>query len=105
MTTMKTGSTVLRSVRFCAGALPLALFLAIGCASTTPAPDPTTTPTVQQKTFKTPEEAIDALIAAANAGSIGYSAGVAGTGVVGSIPIADCVGHGVLWVDVHAAVA
>ncbi len=48
---------------------------------------------------------IDALIAAANPESCGYQNGVAGTGVVGSIPLADVVGFGVRWVDVHAAVA
>lgn len=49
--------------------------------------------------------AIDALIAAANPGSVGYAVGTAGTGVVGTIPLADIVGHGVVYVDVHGAVA
>lgn len=50
-------------------------------------------------------QTIDALIAAANAGSVGYDAGKAGTGVVGTIPLADVVGTGVVFVDVHGAVA
>ena len=50
-------------------------------------------------------QTITALIAAANAGSVGYSAGTAGTGVVGTIPVADVVGTGVVYIDVHAAVA
>ncbi|MBU2249596.1 MAG: hypothetical protein KKD77_22810 [Gammaproteobacteria bacterium] len=49
--------------------------------------------------------AVTALIAAANPTSVGYSAGTAGTGVVGTIPIADIVGTGVVYIDVHAAVA
>ena len=49
--------------------------------------------------------AIDALIAAANPESVGYNDGTAGTGVVGTIPLADVVGFGVRHVDVHAAVA
>ena len=49
--------------------------------------------------------AITALIAAANPESVGYDHGKAGTGVVGTIPIADVVGHGVVYIDVHAAVA
>lgn len=48
---------------------------------------------------------ITALIASANPGTIGYSHGTAGTGVVGTVPLFDCVGHGVLYIDVHAAVA
>jgi len=48
---------------------------------------------------------ITALIASANPGTIGYSAGTAGTGVVGTVPLFDCVGHGVLYIDLHAAVA
>ncbi len=48
---------------------------------------------------------ITALIAAANPGTVGYQPGTAGTGVVGTIPIADIVGVGVVYIDVHAAVA
>lgn len=48
---------------------------------------------------------ITALIAAANPESVAYRAGTAGTGVVGTIPLADVVGTGVVYVDVHAAVA
>lgn len=48
---------------------------------------------------------ITALIAAANPESVGYEAGKAGTGVVGTIPIADVVGTGVVYIDVHGAVA
>jgi hypothetical protein len=47
---------------------------------------------------------ITAIFASANPESIGYSAGTAGTGVVGTIPLANCVGPGMLYVDVHAAV-
>ena len=46
-----------------------------------------------------------ALIAAANPTSVGYAAGEAGTGVVGTIPMFDIVGAGVRYVDVHAASA
>lgn len=49
--------------------------------------------------------AMDAIFAAANPTSLGYSAGTAGTGVVGTIPFADIVGHGIVYIDVHAAVA
>uniref|UniRef100_A0A6M3KA93 Uncharacterized protein n=1 Tax=viral metagenome TaxID=1070528 RepID=A0A6M3KA93_9ZZZZ len=50
--------------------------------------------------------AITALIAAANPASVGYSAGTAGTGVVGTIPLVDSAGGpGILYVDVHSAVA
>jgi len=49
--------------------------------------------------------AITALIAAANWQSVNYQNGTAGTGVVGTIPLADVVGFGVRYVDVHAAVA
>ena len=48
---------------------------------------------------------MDAIFAAANPASIGYSLGTAGTGVVGTIPFADIVGHGLVYIDVHAAVA
>jgi len=48
---------------------------------------------------------ITALIAAANPESVAYRAGTAGTGVVGTIPIADVVGTGVVYIDVHAAYA
>ncbi len=48
---------------------------------------------------------VDALIAAANPESVGYDDGKAGTGVVGTIPLADVVGFGIRFVDVHAAVA
>lgn len=48
---------------------------------------------------------ITALIAAANPQSVAYRAGTAGTGVVGTIPIADVVGTGVVYIDVHGAVA
>ena len=48
---------------------------------------------------------ITALIAFANPGTAGYQAGTAGTGVSGTIPIADIVGTGVVYIDVHAAVA
>jgi len=48
---------------------------------------------------------MDAIFAAANPNSIGYSAGTAGTGVVGTIPFADVVGTGIVYIDVHAAVA
>ena len=48
---------------------------------------------------------IDAVFAAANPNSIGWQAGVAGTGVTGVIPIADIVGVGVVYVDCHIAVA
>jgi len=50
-------------------------------------------------------QTITALIAAANPGSIAYSAGTAGTGVVGTVPLFDAVGPGLLYIDVHAAVA
>ena len=50
-------------------------------------------------------QTITALIAAANPGTIGYSAGTAGTGVVGTVPLFDAVGPGILYIDVHAAVA
>lgn len=50
-------------------------------------------------------QTIDALIAAANPGSVGYDAGKAGTGVIGTIPLADVVGTGIVFVDVHGAVA
>jgi len=50
-------------------------------------------------------QTITALIAAANPGTVGYAAGTAGTGVVGTIPLADIVGPGVVYIDVHAAVA
>ena len=49
--------------------------------------------------------AVQAIFAAANPTSLGYSAGTAGTGVVGTIPFADIVGHGTVYIDVHAAVA
>ncbi|MEE9401244.1 MAG: capsid cement protein [Dehalococcoidia bacterium] len=49
--------------------------------------------------------AITALIAAANPGSVGYAPGMAGTGVVGTIPLADVIGTGVVYVDVHGAIA
>jgi len=48
---------------------------------------------------------ITALIAAANPESVAYRVGTAGTGVVGTIPIADVVGTGVVYIDVHGAVA
>ena len=48
---------------------------------------------------------ITALIAFANPGSAGYAVGTAGTGVVGTMPLADIVGHGVRYIDLHAAVA
>ena len=50
-------------------------------------------------------QTITALIASANPGTIAYSAGTAGTGVVGTVPLFDCVGHGILYIDLHAAVA
>ena len=50
-------------------------------------------------------QTVTALIAAANAGSVGYSAGTSGQGVVGTIPLADVVGTGIVYIDVHAAVA
>lgn len=52
-----------------------------------------------------PVGAMDAIFAAANPASLAYSAGTAGTGVVGTIPFADIVGVGIVYIDVHAAVA
>ena len=49
--------------------------------------------------------AVQAIFAAANPTSLGYSGGTAGTGVVGTIPFADIVGVGTVYIDVHAAVA
>jgi len=48
---------------------------------------------------------IDAIFAAANPASLAYTAGTAGTGVVGTIPLATIVGVGLVYIDVHAAVA
>ena len=48
---------------------------------------------------------ITALIAAANPTTVAYAAGEAGTGVTGTIPIADIVGVGVVYIDVHTASA
>jgi hypothetical protein len=49
--------------------------------------------------------AMTTIFEAANPASLAYSAGTAGTGVVGTIPFADIVGVGVVYIDVHAAVA
>jgi len=48
--------------------------------------------------------AITAIFAAANPTSLAYSAGTAGTGVVGTIPFANIVGPGLVYINVHAAV-
>lgn len=49
-------------------------------------------------------QTVDALIAAANAGSVGYvaDAGVAST-KVGAVPLVDVVGHGIRWVRLYDA--
>jgi len=49
--------------------------------------------------------AMTTIFEAENPASLAYSAGTAGTGVVGTIPFADIVGVGVVYIDVHAAVA
>ncbi len=49
-------------------------------------------------------QTIDALIAAANAGSVGYAAAVGTTSnKVGDLPLADVVGHGIRWVRLYDA--
>lgn len=49
-------------------------------------------------------QTIDALIAAANAGSVGYVAGaLAGANKVGGLPLVDVVGHGVRFVYLYDA--
>lgn len=47
-------------------------------------------------------ETVDALIAAANAGSVGYIADAAtGDNKVGAVPMFDIVGHGIRWVRLY----
>ncbi len=46
-----------------------------------------------------------AIIAAANPTSIAYAAGESGTGVVGTVPLFNAVGPGILYVDLHAGSA
>lgn len=72
MSTMNTRCDVTISWRLGELAIPLMIFLVFGCASAPPTSEQThattLTPTVQQKTFASPEQAIEALIEAAENG-------------------------------------